>query len=135
MFSWIKHHRILDHVKRKKQLDLCRHLTLLDIPPRTKVLHEGEPGDAFYMVLSGSLKATADGFEDVVLTAGMTFGEKALDPMVTKSPAVVSTSHCQLIVLKSSHYRGAGVLAQVSLTYYKITNSTHSKPTYKNTEP
>ena len=94
-------------------MNLCdlRHLTMLEVPPKTRILAEGELCECFYIILSGKLLASSTVLQDssqeaqVLLTTGMTFGEKALNPLVTKTPAVTTVGSCILMVLSGSEYR------------------------------
>jgi len=61
LVKWMKGNKILQHVKQNRLLDVCRNLQMLECPSGTRVITQGEPGDAFYIVLSGSLKILVDG--------------------------------------------------------------------------
>lgn len=60
---------------------MARHLEVVEVPAGTEVVREGEPGDAFYVVLEGSAVVTRKGRRAGVLGQGDRFGELALlDP-------------------------------------------------------
>ena len=84
---------------------------MLELGPHEQVVGQGELCECFYIIVSGELRASSTLLEDssqeaqVLLTTGMTFGEKALNPLVTKTPAVTTVGSCILMVLSGSEYR------------------------------
>jgi CRP-like cAMP-binding protein len=68
---------------------LAARLEREEIDPGATVVREGEPGDRFYVVLSGILNVTQEGFgERRVLRPGDTFGEVALALRVPRTASV-----------------------------------------------
>ena len=71
LIKWMKGHKILQHVKQNRLLDVCRNLQMLECPAGTRVITQGEPGDAFYIVVSGTLKILVDGMHVNTVHSGM----------------------------------------------------------------
>ena len=74
---------------------LTKLLRQSDLKTRSVVCHQGDPGNSFYVVLSGLLKvvtASEDGHEVVLsmLGPGMTFGELALLDGKPRSASVIA---------------------------------------------
>jgi hypothetical protein len=70
---------------RAKQYLCCRCMTGKRVPNWEAVVKQGEPGDAFYVVLKGQLSVEVDGVMlESKLGVGGSFGEKALEPGATK---------------------------------------------------
>jgi CRP/FNR family transcriptional regulator, cyclic AMP receptor protein len=66
--------------KRDLQI-IARHIHVIDLPPETVLIREGERGDAFYVLLEGDATVSQDGHETALIRAGDHFGELALlDP-------------------------------------------------------
>jgi Cyclic nucleotide-binding domain/Major Facilitator Superfamily len=49
-----------------------------DYPPGTAIIRQGDPGDAFYVLIDGTVEVTRDGAHLADLVAGSSFGEVAL---------------------------------------------------------
>jgi CRP/FNR family transcriptional regulator, cyclic AMP receptor protein len=66
--------------KRDLQI-IARHIQVIELPPETVLIREGERGDAFYVLLEGDATVSQDGRETALIHAGDHFGELALlDP-------------------------------------------------------
>jgi CRP-like cAMP-binding protein len=50
----------------------------VDYPPETQIIRQGDPGDAFYVLIDGNVEVTRDGAHLADLGAGSSFGEVAL---------------------------------------------------------
>jgi CRP-like cAMP-binding protein len=59
--KWLKLKKILVHVLPKRLLLICRRTIYLECPIGTIICKQGDPGDAFYVVLSGSLEVVING--------------------------------------------------------------------------
>jgi CRP-like cAMP-binding protein len=68
---------------------LAARLEREEIEPGATVVREGEPGDRFYVVLSGMLNVTQEGLGDRrVLRPGDAFGEVALAMGIPRTASV-----------------------------------------------
>ena len=60
--------------------EICKALKLARYKPVQAICTQGEPGDAFYVMLSGSITISKDGRDvNIMSTPGTGFGEVALD--------------------------------------------------------
>jgi|EP01046_Picozoa_sp_COSAG06_P000008 CRP-like cAMP-binding protein len=60
--------------------EICKALKLARYKPGQAICTQGEPGDAFYVMLSGSITISKDGRDvNIMSTPGTGFGEVALD--------------------------------------------------------
>jgi CRP-like cAMP-binding protein len=66
--------------KRDLQI-IARHIHVVDLPPETVLIREGEKGDAFYVLLEGDAVVSQGGDQTALIHGGDHFGELALlDP-------------------------------------------------------
>jgi CRP-like cAMP-binding protein len=90
----------LDRVTLAK---LAAHLEPLSFPPNTTILHQGEPGDAFYLVARGSVGVYSgnDSSETPmkILHEGESFGEMALLTNSTRTASIRTETDCEVLRL------------------------------------
>jgi CRP-like cAMP-binding protein len=90
----------LDRVTLAK---LAAHLEPLSFPPNTTILHQGEPGDAFYLVARGSVGVYSgnDSSETPmkILHEGEPFGEMALLTNSTRTASIRTETDCEVLRL------------------------------------
>lgn len=68
------------------------------------VITEGEPGQEFFVVLSGKLSVTANGKEVAVLGEGDFFGELALFDPAPRDATVTCVTECELLVIDGRRF-------------------------------
>jgi CRP-like cAMP-binding protein len=76
--------------------------TLVKAGPGDRIVHEGEPGDCVYVIVSGLAEVSLDEAPNhpvTVLGAGDTFGEVSVLTATSRSANVVATAPCELIAL------------------------------------
>lgn len=76
--------------------------TLIQAGPGDRIVRQGEPGDAVFVLLSGIAEVTLDESPDhplTILGAGDTFGEVAFLTAKPRTANVVATAPCEMIVL------------------------------------
>lgn len=112
IFKWIKMHKILVHVKDSRMLDVCKSIQLITVPEGVHVVTQGDDGDAFYIVLDGTLNVFVNNTCVGSMFSGMSFGEKALENNAPRAATVTSTSKCKLMVLRASEYKSLIATAQ-----------------------
>jgi CRP-like cAMP-binding protein len=70
----------------------------------TAIVREGEPGDDFFVIVSGSATPTVDGDPVGELTPGSFFGEMALLDGAERLATVTSTTPMELLVLNREDF-------------------------------
>jgi CRP-like cAMP-binding protein len=78
---------------------LAGRVTRLSVPAGTAVVRQGDPGDSFYVVSSGSAEVLVDGFSVGVVGPGDYFGERALLRNVPRMASVRAREQMNLLVL------------------------------------
>jgi cAMP-dependent protein kinase regulator len=77
----------------------------LEIPEKgTEVIRQGDSGDGFYIIESGSAEVLVEGFIVGVLEAGESFGERALLRDVPRTASVRSLTPMQLLMLSREDF-------------------------------
>lgn len=80
---------LLSGLPGEQLAQLASRLEREDVAPGQTVVREGEPGDRFYVVLSGLLNVSQESFgERRVLRPGDTFGEVALAMGIPRTASV-----------------------------------------------
>jgi len=70
----------------------------------TAIIREGEPGDDFFVIVSGSATPTVEGDQVGELTVGSFFGEMALLDGGERLATVTSTTPMELLVLNRDDF-------------------------------
>jgi CRP-like cAMP-binding protein len=79
-------------------------VTPRSIEAGTAVVREGEPGDDFFVIVSGSATPTVDGDQVGELTSGSFFGEMALLDGGERLATVTATTPMALLVLNREDF-------------------------------
>jgi CRP-like cAMP-binding protein len=87
----------------------------MQVPANMAVVTQGEPGDAFYIVLTGTLDVLVGTTNVNTMVSGTTFGEKALENDAPRSATVVAAEPCKLLVLLASDYKSLATHAQLRM--------------------
>jgi Cyclic nucleotide-binding domain/Acetyltransferase (GNAT) domain len=78
--------------------------TLIKAEPGDRIVRQGEPGDAMFVLLSGIVEVTLDEAPDrpaAVLGAGDTFGEMSIVTSKPRTANVIAKTACEMIVLSA----------------------------------
>ena len=114
----------MDHVigGRDDELALLRGVPLLDalplpaletvarqldhavVPAGEAVFHQGDPGDRFYVVVSGTAEVVGDGRPVAILGPGESFGEIALLRRVPRTATVRAVTDLRLETLRADRF-------------------------------
>jgi CRP/FNR family cyclic AMP-dependent transcriptional regulator len=84
--------------KRDLQI-LARHMQVLSIPAGTALMHEGDHGDAFYVVLDGRAIVEASGKRVGALGPGDHMGELALLDPAPRNATVIADGDMTVSVI------------------------------------
>jgi MFS family permease len=80
----------------------------MNVVPGEEVIRQGDVGDRFYVVDSGELSVSIDGFtKPERLTQGMGFGEIALLRSVPRTATVTALTECRLLVVAAADFLAA----------------------------
>jgi hypothetical protein len=86
---------------------VARELEPVSVVRGTAVVHEGDPGDRYYAVSTGSLDITRRGVVVNTVSRGDGFGEIALIRDVPRNATVTATSDSSLYALRKDLFVGA----------------------------
>lgn len=84
---------------------LARALRETRVPKGTVVFRQGETGDRFYVIISGSVGVVKDGKPIAKLTVGEFFGETALLFTDTRTASIAATEDARFWVLDRSDFQ------------------------------
>ena len=87
-------------------------MKLLVCPSGFTVITEGEPGDAFYIILEGTCGVHIKQSFVSELSAGCSFGEKALENNALRSATVICSTDCKLMCVFAADYKNIALCAQ-----------------------
>ena len=117
-----RHHllRLLHSVPCLAHLDiaalesLAGRVTSVVVAAGIDVIRQDDPGDAFYIVLSGTAEVSIDGFAVGIVEPGVSFGEKALLRSVPRMATVTSRTPMELLVLSRDDFLAGLSLRETS---------------------
>ena len=113
LMKFVKDNKLLTNVKGNRLMDISRVFRLLKCPKGTHVVSQGDPGDAFYIILRGTFAIDIDGKIVNTLGSGSAFGEKALENDAPRGASVTCTTHSSsLMVLLAFDYKSMVATAQ-----------------------
>lgn len=90
---------------------LATAVVITQVDAGVDVVRQGEPGDAFYVVKEGTAEVLVDGYEIGTITAGGSFGERALLRAVPRTATVRSVGSMQLLAISRENFLG-GITGQ-----------------------
>ncbi len=76
----------------------------LDVPAGHVVIHQGEPGDRFYVVAEGRAEVVRDGVAIAVRGPGDHFGEIALLRDVPRTATITALTPLRLIAIERDRF-------------------------------
>ncbi|HEX6399300.1 MAG TPA: MFS transporter, partial [Actinomycetota bacterium] len=83
---------------------LARNLVPVHVPTGAVVIHQGDHGDRFFVIVEGEVAVTADGHPVGALGRGGTFGEIALLRDVPRTATVTATTDVRLLALDRDEF-------------------------------
>jgi hypothetical protein len=86
---------------------LARDATTVAQPAGTRIVTQGEPGDAFYVIVDGEVDVAADGRPLQTLHTGDGFGEIALLRDVRRTATVTATTPVELLAITRDEFLAA----------------------------
>jgi CRP/FNR family cyclic AMP-dependent transcriptional regulator len=101
---------ILSHLDDDECLELASRLVFKRLPDRKPLFLQGDPGDALFLVLAGSVQVMTRGAGKrevtlALLNEGAFFGDMALLDGNSRAISVYAVSDCEVAVLERSEFR------------------------------
>jgi CRP-like cAMP-binding protein len=87
--------------------ELARRVAHVAVPAGATIIREGEPGDRFYVIASGSVEVSERGRFRRTEVVGDCFGEIALLREVPRTATVVALSDVDLLALEREEFLAA----------------------------
>jgi CRP-like cAMP-binding protein len=109
-----KHHDVIEHLAQidlfarctKRDLRIVvRHGERIGATSGTTLVRQGDRGDAFFLVLSGTAVVERDGVTVAQLGPGSWFGELALLDPADRAATVTSSSDAELLALDARMFK------------------------------
>lgn len=91
---------------------LAGAIVVEDVPGGATIVREGDPADALYVIVSGSVEITSQGDTDTIETlrtmdSGTYFGELGIIEQIPRTATVTSTAECELYRIDADVFREA----------------------------
>ena len=86
-------------------MELARTVSFEEVDKGHKLCYQGEIGDAFYIIFSGSVRVIIDGGVVGELLPGNGFGERSLETDEPRSATCIASEKSQCVVIKSHEYK------------------------------
>ena len=91
-------------LQKNTLFEVARKATEVQYEPGDVVVHQGDPGDALYIVVDGQLEIRRNEEAVAELTPGDYFGELSIIDGEPRSATVVALNEVTLLTLKSSDF-------------------------------
>jgi len=97
---------LLQTLTEDEYKSLIEHILLQYFPAHYKIFAKGVPGDAMYLIKSGTVRVFDESGELATLNEGDFFGEMALIESAPRMAGVETLSDCELFVLNRAEFAG-----------------------------
>ena len=109
IFAFLEKISLFSGLSEPELAELCSHIRLMKFGPGTRIIQQGEKGDAFYTMVAGKADVVIEdssGNEDVVeeLVTGDSFGEIALLEEVPRTAGVVTVTSAAVFEIKKESF-------------------------------
>jgi CRP-like cAMP-binding protein len=95
---------IFARLERRSQEAVATQARMVALPADTVILREGEPGESFYVIVSGTVRVTRQGRFVRSMSAGGFIGELALIEGRERTATVTCSTDCQLLEFGSFEF-------------------------------
>lgn len=102
--AYIGTNRILAPLGPRVHSDLSKTVTLLEADAGATLIKQGDPGLEFFIIYRGTVRVEVNGIPLTTLTAGGSFGEKALENNEPRNANIFADTPCKLIIIKAVDY-------------------------------
>jgi CRP-like cAMP-binding protein len=96
---------LFSRCSKRELATVARHAETVELEDGAEMITEGDPGDAFFLILDGKAKVIQKGEEVAQVGPGAWFGELALLDDRPRSATVVATSPITVAVLGVRMFR------------------------------
>ena len=96
---------ILPGLGSRRFLELAKTVHFREVEKGTRLCTQGDIGDAFYIIFSGSVRVVIDGGVVGELLSGNGFGERSLETDEPRSATCIASEKSQCVVIKSHEYK------------------------------
>jgi cAMP-dependent protein kinase regulator len=103
--QWLEKNEVLPGLGARRMVDVARTVYFEEVDKGHFLCTQGEIGDAFYIVYSGSVRVLVNGTHVDELQPGHSFGERALETDEPRSATCIASEKSQLVVIKSHEYK------------------------------
>ena len=109
----LRRHHLFSRLPEKTFQDVCTLASLKRLPNHTPLMHQGDPADRFFLLVSGQIKlhrVTGEGQEHLVevIRPGQTFAEALLFTQAKAYPvSATALKDSVLVSIEGQHYRRA----------------------------
>ncbi len=103
--TWMEKREILPGLGTRRFMDLSKTVHFLEVEKGFKLCNQGDMGDAFYIIYSGSIRVIIDGKVVGELLPGNGFGERSLETDEPRSATCIASERSQCVVIKSHEYK------------------------------
>ena len=97
---------LFSRCSRAELKTVTRHVETVRLDPGIELTHQGDPGDAFYVILDGHARVTLDGDGVDTLGPGQYFGELALLDKAPRNATVTALTGMEVVVLGQREFGG-----------------------------
>jgi CRP-like cAMP-binding protein len=98
---------LLAHCSKQELGFVASRADELDLPAGRRLTRQGDPGDAFYILLGGEAEVEVDGRPRRTLKPGDFFGEISMLDRGPSTATVVTSTPAHLVVMSHSQFRDA----------------------------
>lgn len=96
---------IFDQVPDRLLANVASVLETAEFLPDVPIFQKGDPGDAMYLIVSGSVRIEDDGYEVDTQTEGTVFGEMALLDGEPRSASAIAAEETLLLRLPQDDFQ------------------------------
>ncbi|HLD66364.1 MAG TPA: Crp/Fnr family transcriptional regulator [Pseudomonas sp.] len=107
----MRRHHLFSRLPEKILQDVCALANLKRLEPNDTLMHQGDPADRFFLLVSGQIKlhrVTSEGQEKLVeiIQAGQSFAEALLFTEMKRYPvSATALKDSVLVTIEGAHYR------------------------------
>ena len=102
---WLQQKNILNGLSFQRYVDLSQKMHFMETTSGQILCQQGEIGDAFFIIFSGSVDIIVDSIKVITLCAGESFGERSLETNGPRNATGQCSCSCQILYIKAHDYK------------------------------